>query len=114
MVETTSLWKRTWPPHSFLQDGCPCEEESEVSVLEMVKEEYTDSLSVTVIHGLRKFSEAVKVWCEGHGWKYMRDSWMAGSEDQCVVLLGDRHSGYLESISRGRNLLVMVTTQGER
>ena len=38
---------------------------------------------------------------------------MNGSEDQCVVLLDDRNSRYLESISRGRNLLVVVTTRGE-
>ena len=89
------------------------EEESEVSVLEMVKEEYTDSLSVTVIHKYRKSSEEVRVWCQGQGWRYVWEDRMTGSEDQCVVLLADRNNQYLEAISRGRNLLVMVTTRGE-
>ena len=88
------------------------EEESDVSVLEMVKEEYTDSLSVTVIHGWRS-SEEVRVWCQGQGWRYVEEGRMTGSEDQCVVVLADRDSVYIESISRGRNLLVMVTTRGE-
>ena len=86
------------------------EEESEVSVLEMVKEEYSNSLSVTVTDGLVESSEEVRVWCQGQGWRY--GSNMTGSEDQCVVLLDDIYSDYLESISRGRNLLVMVTTRG--
>ena len=80
----------------------------------MLKEEYTDSLSVAVIHGWGNFSEEVRVWChcQGQGWRYVEDDWMAGSEDQCVVLLDDRDSGYLETISRGRNLLVGVTNRG--
>ena len=36
-----------------------------------------------------------------------------GTEDQCVVLLADiSDSSFLEAISRGKNLLVVVTTQG--
>ena len=88
-------------------------EESQVSVLEMVKEEYTNSLSVTVIHENGKLSEEVRVWCQGQGWRYVREDMMAGSEDQCMVLLGDRGSSYFESISRGRNLLVVVTIRGD-
>ena len=90
------------------------QEESEVSVLEMVKEEYKDSLSITVIHEWGKPSDEVVVWCQGQGWRYVWYNEMTGSEDQCVVLLAGRTSQYLESISRGRNLLVVVTTRGER
>ena len=88
-------------------------EESDVSVLKMVKEECIHSLSVTVIHGYRKLSEEVRVWCQGQGWRYVREGRMNGIEDQCVVLLADWDSGYLESFSRGRNLLVVVTTRGD-
>ena len=35
------------------------------------------------------------------------------SEDQCVVMLDCRDSECFEAISRGRNLLVMVTTRGD-
>ena len=89
------------------------EEESDVRVLELVKEEYTNGLSVTVIHGYLKFSEEVREWCQEQGWRYVRDDMITGSEDKCVVLLGDRRSDYLESICRGRNMGVVVTTWGD-
>ena len=90
------------------------EEESDVSVLKMVKEEHTDSLSVTVIHGLGKSREEIRVWCQGQGWRYVMEGKITGSEDQCVVLLDGRSRVSFESISRGRKLLVVVTTQGIR
>ena len=68
------------------------EEESQVSVLEMVKEEYTDSLSVTMIDGYGESSEEVRVWCQGQGWRYVREGIITGSEDQCVVLLAGMYS----------------------
>ena len=39
---------------------------------------------------------------------------MTGSEDQCVVLLADSYNASLEEISRGKNLLVVVTAPGDR
>ena len=88
------------------------EEESDVSVLEMLKEEYTNSLSVTVIYMLSESYKEVEVWCQEKGWRYVKEANMNGSEDECVVLLGDGIIGILESISRGRNMLVVVTTRG--
>ena len=90
------------------------EEESYVSVLEMLKEEYTNSLSVTVIHGdglESGVSEEIRVWCEGQDWRYVEEDRIHGSEDQCVVLMGGSACYYPESISRGRNLLVVVTSR---
>ena len=48
------------------------EEESKVSVLEMVKEEYTNNLSVTVLNGWNSNDEARR-WCRRHGWRYLED-----------------------------------------
>ena len=88
-------------------------EESVVSVLEMLKEEYTGSLSVTLIDGYQEYyNEEVSGWCRRQGWRYVEDGSETGSENQCVVLLADSDTAYLEAISRGKNLLVVVTTQG--
>ena len=91
------------------------QENSDVSVLEMVKEQYTTSWSVTVIHGYVHSSEEASVWCQEQGWRYVEDDMITGSEDQCVVLLGagDGNHVYFEYISRARNLLVVVTTWGD-
>ena len=106
-VETTIL-----PPGRLPLWIQRTDRESDVSVLEMVKE-YTNSRSVRVIHGYRKFGEEARVWCQEQGWRCFYDDRITGSEDECLVLMGDRDSGYLESISRGRNLLVVVTTRGK-
>ena len=58
-------------------------------------------------------NEEVRSWCWTQGWRYVEGDSVTGSEDQCVVLLPGRNSEYLEPISRGRNLLVVVTTRGE-
>ena len=51
-------------------------------------------------------------WCHKHGWRYLGTSEVHGREDQCMVLMDTRLIP--ELISRGRNLLVIVTTRGKR
>ena len=82
-------------------------EESDVSVLEMLKEEYTNSLSVTLIEGYT--NEEARGWCRRQGWRYVAEGSVTGSEDQCVVLMAGSSITHLEAISRGKNLLVVVT-----
>ena len=91
------------------------EEESDISVLEMVKEEYTGSLSVMVIdgHDAQNYNEETRGWCRRQGWRYVDEDIVPGTEDQCVVLLARSINTYIEGISRGKNLLVAVTTQGD-
>ena len=55
------------------------------------------------------YKNAPKDWCSDHGWKYLNGTDITG-EDQCIVLM-DVSVG-TEEISRGRNLLVIVTTRG--
>ena len=57
------------------------------SILEMVKEEYTNSLSVTVIGGYTICNEEVMRWCQRQGWRFVGGDSVTGSEDQSVVLL---------------------------
>ena len=63
------------------------------------------------IPAILESSDEIRVWCKEQDWRYVKEDRINGSEDQCVVLLGDHASAYLESISRGRNLLVVVTTR---
>ena len=59
---------------------------------------------------MREPSEEVRGWCEGRGWRYVKDISMAGSEDDCIVTMG----GVMpELISRARKVLVVVETRGK-
>ena len=50
-------------------------------------------------------------WCKTNGWKYINDSNIQGTEDECVVILTRPiYRMFPEYISRARNLLVIVTT----
>ena len=86
-------------------------EESDVAMLQLVKEDYIQAETVTVLHAKNRPSEEARAWCEGQGWGYVDQAMIYGSEAQCVVLLGAQV--YPETVSRGRNLLVVVTTLGE-
>ena len=44
-------------------------------------------------------------------WQYINENLMYGAEDECVVLIGNYTA---ELMSRGRKLLVVVTTRGDR
>ena len=86
-------------------------EESDVAILQLVKKNYIQAETVTVLHGKNRPNEEARAWCEGQGWGYVDEAMIYGSEDQCVVLLGaELHT---ETVSRGRNLLVVVTILGE-
>ena len=82
-------------------------------MLQLVKEEYIhdETVSVKVLHGKNGPNEEARAWCEGQGWGYVDEIMMVGSEAQCVVLLGAEFRTL--TITRGRNLLVVVTTLGE-
>ena len=71
-------------------------------MLQLVKKDYIQAETVTVLHGKNRPSEEARAWCEGQGWGYKDQARMAGSEAQCVVLLGA--AVYPETVSRGRNL----------
>ena len=86
-------------------------EESDVAMLQLVKKDYIQAETVTVLHDMNRPSEEARAWCEGQGWGYVDYTMIRGSEAQCVVLLGAEF--YPETVSRGRNLLVVVTSLGE-
>ena len=68
--------------------------------------------SGTVLHQPGYPSGAGERWCStNNGWRYTEGPMMVGSEDQCVVLLDAGIPP--EFISRGRNLVVIVTTRGK-
>ena len=66
--------------------------------------------SFTVIYEMR--SAKAKKWCSEHQWRYLKGFNIFGSEDQGVILL-DLLDLSPELISRGRNLLVIVTARGK-
>ena len=57
-------------------------EESDVAMLQLVKEEYIldEIVSVTVLHGKNRPIEEARAWCEGQGWGYVDETTMDGSE----------------------------------
>ena len=59
---------------------------------------------------MREPSEEVRGWCEGRGWRYVEDTSINGSEDDCIVTMG---VVLPEFISRARKLLVVVETRGK-
>ena len=69
-------------------------------------------LSTTVIYGYSdERDEGAAKFCQKKEWNYRRVDDMAGSEDECVIVLDLLHT---ESISRPRNLLVVVTSGGHK
>ena len=77
-------------------------------VLDRLEEELVGQ-SVTVVYGEK--SEETQEDCGSRGWRYMENINMVGAEDGAVVLL-DPGVLATEYITRGRNTLVIVTTQG--
>ena len=83
-------------------------------VLNFIKERFVTGVnpSVTVLHYGVDPSAKAEEWCGELGWRYLDGAEMFGSEDKCIVLMDATISS--EEISRGRNLLVIVTTRGKR
>ena len=66
----------------------------------------------TVLYQQGNPRAAAERWCaSNNGWRYIEAHKMVGSEDRCVVLMDVGVPP--EFISRGRNLLVIVTTRGK-
>ena len=88
------------------------QEVSDEEVFEFVNENYVDDKakqSFTVIYE-NPSAEAQK-WCSEYQRRYLHRIDIFGSEDEGVILLDTITSP--ELISRGRNLLVIVTTRGK-
>ena len=67
-------------------------------------------LSTTVIYnGFQDKDEGAEAFCQEKEWNYRWLDDMAGSEDECVIVVNNLGP---ESISRPHNLLVVVTTGG--
>ena len=64
-------------------------------------------LYTTVISKYRE--DKAEVFCRENKWIYTNLASIAGSEDQCVIVVDDLQP---ETISRPHNLLVVVTTSG--
>ena len=83
------------------------------SILEKISEtEEISGLSVTVIYYQPEDrDEGAAEFCQEKGWNY-RDYWdMEGCEDECIIAMNCRQT---ESISRPRNMLVVVTAPDQK
>ena len=69
------------------------------------------NLSTTVIYDDDDKDEGAEEFCQEKEWNYRGSDDMAGSEDECVIVLDCLGP---ESISRPHNLLVVVTTAGHK
>ena len=78
-------------------------------VLDRLEEELVGQ-SVTVMYYEDSDCKAREA-CGRRGWRCMEDTHMRGAEDGAVVLLDT--SLHPEYLTRGRNTLVIVTTQGK-
>ena len=86
---------------------------SQRDILEKISQlpEMTE-LSTTVIYGLSEDKdEGAEEFCQEKEWNYRDLDDLAGSEDECVIVLDCLRA---ESISRPYNLLVVVTTAGQK
>ena len=83
------------------------------AILEKISEsEEISGLSVTVIYYKRKQrNEGAAEFCQEKGWNYRDWEDMQGCEDECVIVMDCLET---ESISRPHNLLVVVTTAGQK
>ena len=64
-------------------------------------------LSTTVIYDDGDKNKLAEEFCREKEWNYRGKVEMAGSEDECVIVLDCL---FTETISRPHNLLVLVTT----
>ena len=52
-------------------------------------------------------------WCKNNGWKFVNDSNVQGTEDECIVILTrPLYLLYPEYLSRAQSLLIIITTIG--
>ena len=80
--------------------------------------------SLILVHSLMPYTKVGKSdiaedelkvieWCKYNGWKYVNDSNVQGTEDECIVILTrPLYLLYPEYLSRARNLLIIITTIG--
>ena len=96
---------------------------SDIRMLERIKQDHIlGQESVTLIHKnedpagnpeLSPISAEVKSWCDDNGWRRVSVVEAIGGEDECVVVFDVEDLGLLlECCSRGRNGLIIMTTQG--
>ena len=93
---------------------------TDIEILEKIKHEYAKEKSVTV-HSIWQLWEdktdstaEIEKWCKAHGWTFLTDSNVQGTEDECVVILTrPMYALFPEYFSRARNLLIIVTTIGQ-
>ena len=88
------------------------QEVTDGEVLDFINENFVAEahLSVTVLYGDDPNAKAEE-WCSEHRWRYLSAAEIWGCENQCVVMI-DIGTMHTEFISRGRNLLVIVSTRG--
>ena len=84
---------------------------SQRDILEKISEfPEMKGLSTTVIYySSKEKDEGAEDFCQENEWKYRRLDDMAGSENECVIVVNNLEP---EPLSRPHNLLVVVTTAG--
>ena len=89
-------------------------EVTDSQVFDFIKEKHLADakLSVTVLHHYYDPSANAEEWCGEHGWRFLEEHKINGSEDQVVVIM-DGLPMLPEYISRARNLQVIVSTRGK-
>ena len=83
------------------------------TILELIKKEYmSDKEHATILSYKENESEIEEIaqWCDQNGCRYITDKYPWGIEDQVVVIFNS--SPGPEALSRARNCLIMVTTDG--
>ena len=107
MLPADQLPPDTIPP---LWVDVPAEGNSQKDILEKISQlPEMSKLTTTVIYNDK--DEGAEEFCYMKEWGYRDLNDMAGSEDECVIVLDCLQP---ESISRARNLLVVVTTSGHK
>ena len=70
----------------------------------------SDKEHATILRYKENESEEIAQWCDQNGCRYITDKYPWGIEDQVVVIFNS--SPGPEALSRARNCLIMVTTDG--
>ena len=104
---------------------------SDIEILQQIENQYVLGRSVTLIFNWKIVEtkpmhiqeippdrESIVIdWCKTNYWKYVINTKVQGMEDECIVIitrpLFNVLNLELESLTRARSLLVIVTTLGE-
>ena len=86
---------------------------SQRDILEKISQlpEMTNLSTTVIYYDDDDKDEGAEEFCQEKEWNYRGLDDMAGSEDECVIVLNNLE---LESISRPHNLLVVVTIAGHK